>query len=78
MRSVGIDVGASSIKIVEVMMGKRGLVLQRFHEHPLGVNPAFDPELDIFEFVKQLTATYDPEKTKFILSIRQDRIHRQR
>lgn len=74
MKSVGIDIGSSSIKVVEITSTNRGIQVSKYYEHLLGQNPAFDPELDIFEFVRQLTATYDPEKTKFILSIRQDRI----
>lgn len=72
MRSVGIDIGSSSIKVVEVVASNKGLAVTKFFQHPLGVNPAFDPEIEILEFLKNLSQSYDPNHTKITLGLKQD------
>lgn len=75
MKSVGIDIGASSIKVVEVTTNNKGnLKISQFTVHPLGANPAFDPEIEILEFLRELTKSYDPAQTRFVLALRQDRV----
>jgi general secretion pathway protein L len=74
MKSVGIDIGTSSIKVVEVTSSNKGVVISHFHQHPLGQNPAFDPELEILEYLKNLSTQYDPTTTKFIGALRQERV----
>jgi general secretion pathway protein L len=75
MRSVGIDVGTSSIKVVEATMNNKGqLTLTRFLEHPIDTNPAFDPELQILEFIKSLSQEYNPRDTRFIFGLKQEKV----
>jgi general secretion pathway protein L len=75
MKSIGIDIGASSIKVVEVTANNKGSIkLTQFIEHPLNSNPAFDPEIQIIEFLKNLSQGYDPADTRFILGLPQSRV----
>lgn len=74
MKSLGIDIGSSSIKIVEMQSTSKGFQVTQFVEHPLNVAPGADQELEIIEFLRSFTSTYDPNQTKFILSLRQDRV----
>jgi general secretion pathway protein L len=75
MKSVGIDIGSSSIKVVEVSLNNKGqLKITQFVEHALGQNPAFDPEIQILEFLKEFSQTYDPNSVKFVLGLRQDQV----
>lgn len=72
MRSVGIDIGSSSIKVVEILATNKRLSVVKFFEHPLGLNPAFDPEIEILDFLKSLTHSYDANSTKIVLGLKQD------
>jgi general secretion pathway protein L len=74
MKSVGIDIGSYSIKAVEVESSPRGFRVVRFAEQTLGANPAFDPEIEIVEFLRTFSSTYDQGQTKFVFGLRQDRI----
>lgn len=74
MRSVGIDIGTSSIKVVEVATSSRGVQVLSFHEHPLGQNPAHDSEIEIIEFLQGIALQYDTATTKVVMSIRQERV----
>lgn len=75
MKSVGIDIGTSSIKVVEVTLNNKGqLKLNRFVDYPLGQNPAFDPEIQIIEFLKGLAANFEVGSTKFVMGLTQDRV----
>lgn len=73
MKSVGIDIGTSSIKVVEVNATSKGVQISQFVDHPLGMNPAHDQEIEILEFLRGLSSTYD-QTTKFVFSIRQERV----
>ncbi|KHD87866.1 MAG: pilus assembly protein PilM [Bdellovibrio sp. ArHS] len=74
MKSVGIDIGSSSIKIVEMTSSSKGFQVTQFIEHALNIAPGADQELEVIEFLRNFTATYDPNQTKFILALRQDRV----
>jgi general secretion pathway protein L len=75
MKSIGIDIGSSSIKVVEVTSNNKGqLRVTQFIEQPLNSNPAFDPEIQIIEFLTGLAKGYDPASTRFVLGLRQDRV----
>jgi len=74
MKSVGIDIGSSSIKVVEVISGTKGVTVAHFVERPIGQNPAHDPDLEIIEFLRELFASYDPATTRVVLGLRQDRV----
>lgn len=75
MKSIGIDIGSSSIKVVEVVSNNKGqLRVTQFIEQALNSNPAFDQELQILEFLKNLANGYDPANTRFVIGMRQDRV----
>jgi general secretion pathway protein L len=74
MKSIGIDIGSSSIKIVEVQQTNRGLQIVDFREHLISQNPGFDPALEIIEFLRTLSHSYDPTQVRFVVGLRQDRV----
>ncbi len=74
MKSVGIDIGTSSIKVVEVTSNNKGIQVSQFTEHPLNTNPAFDPEIEILEFLRGLVSVYDQATTRFTFSLRQEQV----
>lgn len=74
MRSVGIDIGSSSIKLVEVQSTSKGFQVTQFVEHPLNVLPGADQELEIIEYLRGFLAHFDHSQTRFILGLRQDRV----
>ncbi|MGZ5279285.1 MAG: pilus assembly protein PilM, partial [Pseudobdellovibrionaceae bacterium] len=74
MKSVGIDIGTSSIKVVEVTSSNKGIQVTQFTEHPLNANPAFDPEIEILEFLRGLSSAYDQATTRFVFSLRQEQV----
>lgn len=74
MRAVGIDIGTSSIKVCEVQSTSKGVHILSFTEHPLGVNPAHDTELEVLEFLQGLALQYGQSQTKVVMSLKQDRV----
>ncbi len=74
MRSIGIDIGSSSIKVVEVLSTKKGFQVTQCFEKSLGLNPAHDSEIEIIEFLRELSAKFDPAQTRYCLCLRQDQV----
>lgn len=74
MKSLGIDIGSSSIKVVEMQTTSKGFQITQFFEHALDPNQEGDQELEILEFLRTLSARYDHTQTRFILGLRQDRV----
>lgn len=64
MKSLGIDIGSSSIKIVEINSNNKGIQITRFMEHTLSVNTIqseSDSQLEIIEFLRTIASSYDPQ-----------------
>lgn len=74
MKSVGIDIGSHSIKIAEVIQTNKGTVVTSFREHILGQNPAYDSELEILEYLRNLVPQYPIDQWKIILGLRQEKV----
>jgi general secretion pathway protein L len=74
MRSIGIDIGSSSIKVVEVLTTNKGFQVTQCFERTLGLNPAHDQEIEIIEFLREVSAKFDPAQTRYCLSLRQDQV----
>ncbi|WP_413287883.1 pilus assembly protein PilM [Bdellovibrio sp. HCB337] len=74
MRSIGIDIGSSSIKVVEVLTTSKGFQVTQCFERPLGLNAAHDQEIEIIEFLREVSAKYDPAQTRYCLALRQDQV----
>lgn len=72
MRSLGIDIGSSSIKVVEVSGTSRNVQVLSFREFPIGVNPSFDRDLEVLDVLKGLALEYDPSQTRIVYALRQD------
>jgi general secretion pathway protein L len=74
VKSLGIDIGSSSIKVVEVQSTSKGFQVFQYFEHQLSVMPGHDQELEIIEFLRDLTQKYDATQTRFVFGLRQDRV----
>lgn len=74
MKSLGIDIGSSSIKIVEVQSTSKGFQVTQCMEHPLGIAPGHDQELEILEYLRDFASLYDPAQTRFIFALPQNRV----
>lgn len=73
LKSLGIDIGSSSIKIIEMQSTSKGFQVSHFYEHPLSNMLGSDQELEVIEFLRNFTARYD-DSTRFIVGLRQDRV----
>lgn len=74
MRSIGIDIGSSSIKVVEVLSTSKGFHVTQSFERALGLNAAHDQEIEIIEFLREITQRFDPSQTRYCLALRQDQV----
>lgn len=74
MKSVGIDIGSSSIKIVEMQASSKGFQVSQYFEHALSIAPGSDQELEIIEFLRDFVSHYDATQTRFVVCLRQDRV----
>lgn len=74
MRSIGIDIGSSSIKVVEVLTTSKGFQVTQCFERPLGINAAHDQEIEIIEFLREISGKFDPSQTRYCLALRQDQV----
>lgn len=74
MKSIGIDIGSSSIKIVEMSSHSKGFQFDYYKELPLNIAPAADQDIEIIEILRNFVQSYDPLQTRFVLGLRQDRV----
>ncbi len=74
MKSVGIDIGSASIKVAEVNLTNKGLVVSQYNEFALGQNPGFDPNIEIIEFLRSVSIQYNPEQTRIVVGLRQEMV----
>lgn len=74
MKSVGIDIGTHQVKVVEVQTLSKGFQLSRAFTKNLSRATGTDLELEIIEFLRELSASYDPASTRFVVALRQDRV----
>lgn len=71
MRSVGIDIGRYSIKVVEVTANNRSYQITRAKVYPI-LNPQTnDQEIDILQTLKTISGEFETESAKVTTSIRQ-------
>lgn len=74
MKSVGIDIGTSQIKIVEIQTSSKGYFLAQAYSYKLSQSGATDSEIEILSFLKELAERYDSEQTRFNIAMRQNRV----
>lgn len=74
MRSVGIDIGTSQVRIVELQTTSKGFQIVAHRERTLSRATGTDLELEIIEFLREVAAEYDPSQTRFCVGLRQDKV----
>lgn len=73
MRSIGIDIGDFSVKIVELIHNKKNAYINQFQEKILSQNVSKeDKELEVIEFIRSFAATGDYSQARWVLALRQD------
>ncbi|MCB0378834.1 MAG: pilus assembly protein PilM [Bdellovibrionales bacterium] len=71
MRTVGIDIGRFSIKVVEVNASNRSYEITNIKEYKI-LNPQTnDLEIDILQTLKTISQEFDTDSAKVVTSIRQ-------
>ncbi len=74
MKSVGIDIGSYSIKVVEIQTTTKGFQVTQYYEHRLSNAANSDHELESIEFLRDLTSRFDHTQTRFIMCLPQERV----
>lgn len=74
MKSIGIDIGAYSIKIAELTTTGKSVSIRSLTEIPLSSDPNSDNQINIIEALRNLAAQHDSHSTTFVLAISQDKV----
>ncbi len=75
MRSIGIDLGDDSVKIVELIQNKKTITLNSVFEKKLSQDSsAQDREIEAIEFVRLILSQNDCSNARFCMSLRQDKV----
>lgn len=74
MKSIGVDIGSSQIKVVEIQTTSNGFVVNQYIIHQLSLNPNHDRDIETIEFLRELSAKYDPSDTRYCVALRQDQV----
>jgi general secretion pathway protein L len=73
MRSIGLDIGEYSVKLVELVQNKKTVSINQIQEKQLSQNiSAVDKELEVIEFVRGFLASSDNKQARWVLAIKQD------
>ncbi len=74
MKSVGVDIGSSHIKVVEVQSTSKGFSVLSYQVHSLTRPPGTDQDIEVIEYLRDLATRFDVNSTRFCFAIRQDRV----
>lgn len=74
MRSIGIDIGTLSIKVADVELAGRTLVLRDFSEIPYSLDISQDKHIQILAALGKIAGTYGAFQCKFVVGVSQDRV----
>lgn len=74
MKSIGVDIGSSSVKIAEIETSNTGYALTRFAEFPLSTDPGRDNQLEIIEILRRVAGQSDLHHTRFVFGVRQGQV----
>lgn len=74
MKSVGIDIGSTHVRITEITSSNRGNVVTYHKQYKLSTNPTQDKDLEIIDFLRGEFSRYDKSSTQFNFCLKQDRI----
>lgn len=71
MITVGVDIGAYSIKVADLEATSRSYVIRRLQEFPLSLDLTKDRKIEIIDTLRTLFAQYDPANTQFVFAVPQ-------
>ncbi len=74
MKSVGVDIGSSHIKVVEVQSTSKGFAVLSYQVHSLTRPPGTDQDIEVIEYLRDLVTRFEVNSTRFSFAIRQDRV----
>lgn len=75
MRSIGLDIGEYSVKLVELVQNKKIISINQIQEKQLSQNVSVeDKELEVIEFVRAFLASGDYSQARWVLSVKQDQV----
>lgn len=75
MRSVGIDLGEDSVKLVELIQNKKSVVIQSIFEKKLSSGTSeHDREIEAIEYVRHVLSHNDFSNARFCMALRQDKV----
>ena len=75
MRSIGLDIGEYSVKLVELFQNKKLISIHQIQEKQLSQNVSVeDKELEVIEFVRNFLASGDYAQARWVLCVRQDQV----
>ncbi len=75
MRSIGLDIGEYSIKIVELAQNKKNVSVNQLQEKIFTAEGSLqDKELEAIEFVRAFMASGDFSQTRWVMAVRQDQV----
>ncbi len=74
MRSIGIDIGTLSIKVADVELAGRSIVVRDFLEIPYSLDISQDKHVEILAALNRIASSYDPHSCKFSIGVSQDRV----
>lgn len=75
MRSIGLDIGEYSVKLVELVQNKKSVFINQIHEKQLSQNVTpEDKELEVIEFVRSFLASGDYSQARWVLALKQDQV----
>ena len=75
MRSIGIDFGEDSIKIVELLQNKKSISIRSVFEKKLNAGVSdHDKEIEAIEFVRVILSQNDFSGARFCMALRQDKV----
>lgn len=75
MRSIGLDIGDYSVKLVELIQNKKTIVINQTQERVLSRDTSpEDKELEVIEFIRDFAQQNDISQTRWILALKQDQV----
>lgn len=75
MRSIGLDIGEYSVKIVELIQNKKNISVNQLQEKTLSPDSSpQDKELEVIEFVRAFITGGDFSRTRWVMAVRQDQV----
>lgn len=73
MRSIGLDIGEYSVKLVELVQNKKIVTINQIQEKQLSQNiSSVDKELEVIEFIRSFLANGDYSQARWIMAVKQD------